>query len=122
MCPEKPIAKRISFKQSLRRVAAPRLRQFGYELIDLPASVGIGLLFFRKRLFGDIYGFVSFGLRRWHPPPPDAPPWPRSFNVVLWRNRGDLPRVGHGSGEGFYENWLQMPLGQLLWMVLHVKV
>lgn len=32
------------------------------------------------------------------------------------------PQHGSGTGERIYNNWLYMPLGQLLWVVLDVKV
>jgi hypothetical protein len=78
--------------------------------------------FLKKHLFKDIYGFVSFQLGTGQFTPSRKASSPARFRVDLWRNRGPLPHHGHGTGEGLYENWLYMPLGQLLWVVLDVKI
>jgi hypothetical protein len=116
------MGKQINFKQNLKKVVAPRLQPLGYDLMEMPQSTGVGTFFFRKHLFEDIFGFVSFDLRRWHPAPPGAVLSPRSFRVSLLRNRGEQPKLGHGSGESIYQNWLDMSLSYLLWTVLAVKV
>lgn len=116
------MSKRINFRQRLIRTVFPCLLPLGYDLVKRPESVGIGMFFFGKHLYDDIYSFVSFQLMRWHPPPVRAAPVPRRFQVSLLRNRGPQPHYGHGSGENCYKNWLYMPLDQLLWTVLDVKV
>jgi hypothetical protein len=116
------MSKRINFKQRLIKTVSPYLQQLGYELAERPESVGIGVFFYRKYLYEDIYSFVSFQLMRWHPPPVRAASVLRRFQVGLWRNRGPQPHYGHNDGENRYENWLYMPLGQLLWVTLDVKV
>jgi hypothetical protein len=115
------MAKQIHFRQTLIKTVTPDLRTLGYERMDRQESVGIGVFFFRKHLFDDVHGFVSFQLKQWHPPPPHIAPTPRRFAVDLWRNRGMQPRYGHGSEEDYYGDWLYMPLGQLLWVVLDIR-
>ncbi len=77
------------------------------------------MLFFRKNLWEDVFGFVSYKFMNQHIEPQNDRERPQSFDVGLWRNKGVLPHHGFGSNE--YENWLNMPLAQLMWTVLDVK-
>ena len=113
------------FRKILVQIVEPSLLPLGYEFVgslpDKPDSAENipSMSFFRKRLWEDVFGFVSFQKLNMHAALPGEK-FAQSFNVDLWRNKGPQPHHGYGSNE--YRNWLLVPLGQLLWAVLDIKV
>lgn len=112
----------MKYKKILARTVVPRLLPLGYELVDSPDWAGIGSFLFRKHLFDNVHAFIEFHFMEWAKPPSGIEPTPREFDVRLWCNKGEKPRLGEGEGEHFYENWINLPLNFLLWDILNVKV
>jgi hypothetical protein len=116
------MSQKIHFKRELKQEVAPQLHLYEYELIDLPKWASVRSFFFRKHFLEDIYTFIEFHLMEWVPAPQGIEPMSREFRVELWRNRGEKPRRGHGEGDQYYQNWINLLLSELLWHVLGVKI
>jgi hypothetical protein len=108
--------RRINFQTALKKVVASKIGPLGYRKISMPKWKGAGITFFRKHLLDDTYGYIQFQLGRWAATPPDVPPMPRSFKIILLRNQGTepdpIPRE--------YPYYLTMSLSSLLWVVLGI--
>lgn len=110
------MAERINFRSFIRKITAPQLRLLGYEEIkETENNKGITTTLFRKHLYGDIYAFVEFQLGRWVS---IIPPIPRTFDVALIRNKGNIPDT---IGINRDEKYIMFPLSILLWNVLGVQ-
>jgi hypothetical protein len=109
----------IRFADTVKKIAGPQLRTYGYALINLENWKGSGDVFFQKNIYQDMQGFIQFSRSPWVVPVPNSTKSQRSFDVYLIRNKGDKPDTLRKSREDKYA--LLLPIDYLLWDVLNVK-
>jgi hypothetical protein len=110
-------SKRVFFK-----IGTKMLGQFGYECVEIPQFQGIRFYFLRKCLGENIYAFIAFHQYSYVNLVINGEQLPRTFDLTMWRNIGDIPRHGYNPNEENLPNWIFLSLPQLLWFVLKINI
>ena len=112
------MGKWIRFSDTVRKIVAPQLRQYGYEQIIPPGYKGSGIILFSKNVFDDLNGFIEFDRSQWVAPEANDSEMVRRFWVLLFRNKGNEPdRIQEQRGDKYFS---VISLSYLLWDVYHV--
>jgi hypothetical protein len=113
---------KYELKKTFIRIGSQRLNQLGYEYLDRPTIKGRTVFFFRKNLGNDVFSFIDFNQYSFVKMVINGREMPRRFDISLWRNFGEQPRLGYISNQKNMDNWINILLSFLLWSILDIKV
>jgi len=112
----------MNSKKIFIRIGSQRLNNLGYEYFDRPTKKGRTVFFFRKNLGNNVYAFVDFKQYSFVNKAIEGIDLPRRFDITLWKNLGEHPRLGFDVNQNNLKNWINITLSFLLWSILDIKV
>jgi hypothetical protein len=112
----------MNSKNIFIKIGSQRLNHLGYEYYDRPTLKGRTVFFFRKNLGKDVYTFIDFKQYSFVKTVINGKDMPRRFDITLWKNLGENPRLGFEVNQNNLKNWINITLSFLLWSILDIKV
>lgn len=109
-------------KAIFKKIGAEKLTQYGYYYFVPFGETERKMYFFRKKLSEEIYTFIAYKQYMYVDATGSGFDLPRRFDISLWRNYGEIPRMGYDNNEKNMENWIYLSLQSLLWNELNLHI